>query len=171
MFASSPLPSGAFGKGGPIGLKVNATLQFTVNIAMGYRHFWWMGYTYSKVYFLHCYVSCWYRSRGPCAFYKKTDARGGGWVGVGMMTFFALAQMRHATQLLEKRYRIRERLAASHVTLQSRRSHVEAEAHFTWENSGTGLAGVTYKFRVKRKPGAFYTRKQKESGRVSRSDK
>ena len=63
--------------------------------------------------------------------------------------------------LVEKRYGIRERLAASHVNLQSRRSHVEAEAHFTWENSRTGLAGVTYKFRVKMKPGAFYTRKQK----------
>ena len=170
MFASSPLPSGAFGKGGPIGLKVNATLQFTVNIAMGYRHFWWMGYTYSKVYF---YIAMLVAGTVPWPLCILQENKCPGWRvgGVGMMTFFALAQMRHATQLLEKRYGIRERLAASHVTLQSRRSHVEAEAHFTWENSRTGLAGVTYKFRVKMKPGAFYTRKQKESGRVSRSDK
>ena len=47
-----------------------------------------------------CYVSCWYRAVVPVYFPRKQMPELVGWGGLGMMTFFALAHMWHATQLL-----------------------------------------------------------------------
>ena len=46
------------------------------------------------------YVSCWYRAVAPVYFPRKQMPELVGWGGLGMMTFFALAHMWHATQLL-----------------------------------------------------------------------